>query len=188
MSSKKELWACDIPDAKKGSAKIETFEVSEMDSKFSAIRGDYIPAGVYKRLLVNGKLVMSDTRRERREHSEFIRMACGDVLIHGLGLACCIREVAAKSEVTSITVVEINQDVIDIVNVPGVEVICADALTFNPPKGVRYGAVWHDIWPDKCSDNLKEMHKLHRRYGRRSDWQGSWARQEIEYNLRRRGW
>jgi hypothetical protein len=56
------------------------------------------------------------------------------------------------------------------------EIIEADALTWKPPKGSFYGAVWHDIWPSISADNLPEMHALHRRYGRRCDWQGSWAR------------
>lgn len=35
-----------------------------------------------------------------------------------------------------------------------------------------FGAVWHDIWPSICSDNLEIMTKLKRRYGRRARWQG----------------
>ena len=87
-----------------------------------------------------------------------------------------------------VTVVEVNQDVIDLVGphysalygAHHVEIVHGDALTYQPPKKVRYGAVWHDIWANICPDNLPEMHKLHRRYGRRSDWQGSWSRHLCE--------
>ena len=58
-----------------------------------------------------------------------------------------------------------------------VNIICADAFEWRPPKGVRYNAVWHDIWDDICTDNLPEMTRLHRKYGRRADWQGSWCRE-----------
>jgi hypothetical protein len=59
-------------------------------------------------------------------------------------------------------------------------VIHADALKWMPPKVMRWSVVWHDIWDDISVDNLNEMTKLHRRYGRRCDWQGSWCRAECE--------
>jgi hypothetical protein len=65
------------------------------------------------------------------------------------------------------------------------EVVCSSALDYKPPKGVTYGAVWHDIWDAICVDNLDEMKKLHRKYGRRADWQGSWCRYECEAQERR---
>jgi hypothetical protein len=42
-------------------------------------------------------------------------------------------------------------------------------------KGERYGMVWHDIWDSFCGDNLPEMTRLKRKYGRRADWQGCWG-------------
>ena len=63
----------------------------------------------------------------------------------------------------------------------------ADALEYKPPRGEQYDVVWHDIWPNICTDNLPEMHKLHRKYGRRCNWQGSWCRAEHEY-YRERGY
>ena len=59
-------------------------------------------------------------------------------------------------------------------------IICADALEWKPPKGTRYNAVWHDIWDNICGDNLDDMKKLHRKYGRRTNWQGSWCRDQCE--------
>lgn len=58
-------------------------------------------------------------------------------------------------------------------------VIQANAFEFVPPKGKWYGVVWHDVWNDLCADNLSEMSRLHRKYGRRCDWQGSWGRELI---------
>jgi hypothetical protein len=51
--------------------------------------------------------------------------------------------------------------------------------------------VWHDIWLDLCTDNLEGMGKLHRKYGRRTDWQGSWEKDRLLSHRRRekaRGW
>lgn len=62
------------------------------------------------------------------------------------------------------------------------QIINADAFAYKPPKSKRYGAVWHDIWANICADNLPEMHKLHRKYGRIADWQGSWCRWQCERN------
>lgn len=92
-----------------------------------------------------------------------------------------------KPAVDKVTVIEISPDVITLVGSylkehfgARLEIIEADAFTWQPPRGVRYGAVWHDIWDNICSDNLPEMHKLHRKYGRRTDWQGSWCRWRCE--------
>ena len=69
------------------------------------------------------------------------------------------------------------------------DIVQADAFTvklprpslfLHVPRDTRYDVVWHDIWDNICADNLPEMHRLHRRYGRRCDWQGSWARWHCE--------
>lgn len=40
--------------------------------------------------------------------------------------------------------------------------------------------VWHDVWDYIDANNLTQMHALHRKYGRRADWQGSWCRDQCE--------
>jgi hypothetical protein len=45
---------------------------------------------------------------------------------------------------------------------------------------------WHDVWANICEDNLPLMARLHRRYGRRVNWQGSWSK-EVVLAARRRG-
>ena len=47
-------------------------------------------------------------------------------------------------------------------------------------KELFFDAVWHDIWDEISDENLPEMHKLHRKYGQRANWHGSWARAECE--------
>jgi spermidine synthase len=133
---------------------------------------------------------MSDTPDERRDHLSAIREAKGHVLLNGLGLGCVLQSCLEKEGVTKVTVVEKEEDVIALVAPhyqerygDRLEVVHADAFEYKPPKGVRYGMVWHDIWPNMCADNLPEMHRLHRKYGRRTEWQGSWGRAYIESRL-----
>lgn len=132
---------------------------------------------------------MTDTPAEIRDLYPLRRMATGQVLINGLGLGVAVEMCLSKPEVEHVTVIEISQEVIQLVGsylklIHGdrLTVIHADAFEYKHPKGVRYNAVWHDIWDSICADNLPEMHRLHRKYGRRTDWQGSWCRYECERN------
>ena len=107
-------------------------------------------------------------------------------MINGLGLGVTLKLVLAKPEVKNVTVIEKSADVIKLVaptycEDPRLVILNKDAFEYNPPKGVRYDAVYHDIWNNISSDNLPEMHKLHRKYGRRCAWQGSWCREWCEY-------
>ena len=192
-----DKYKVNIPEGKSGNWEIRHFTVSEEDEKFGALRGifnggRYTPAGNYTGLYYRGSVIMSDTPDEIRDHLGFIRQAHGNVLINGLGIGMVLQAVLNKSDVDHTTVIEISPDVISLVaphyqNKFGDKftVIQADALEYKPEKGVRYNAVWHDIWPNICTDNLEEMAKLHRKYGRRCDWQGSWSKELLKYYQRR---
>ncbi|MCP4649569.1 MAG: hypothetical protein GY853_05760 [PVC group bacterium] len=174
----------DIPCAKSGNWKVEEFEVPE--NSIENIRAMMKPGcravkpGKYKRLTRNGCVIMSNTPAEMADFNRFIWKATGNVLINGLGLGCVIESVLKIKPITNVTVIEISQDVINLVapyfTDPRVKIVHADAFKWEPPRGVRYNAVWHDIWDDICGGNLPEMTKLHRKYGRRTDWQDSWAK------------
>jgi spermidine synthase len=170
-----------VPEGQKGEWRIERFTVDRPDFH-SMLHGRSVPMGeTFTRLKRGSTLVMSDTPAEMRDHTAPVRKATGSCLINGLGIGMVLQGVLAKDTVTDVTVVEISQDLIDLVAphyaTSRLTVICADALEYMPPKGKRYQMVWHDIWDDICSDNLEEMAKLHRKYGRRADWQGSWAKE-----------
>lgn len=182
----------DVPNGESGKWSVNEITVNENDSMMSSLRCNsrYIPVGIYKTLNNKYGVMMSNTPAEISDHLPFIRNATGHVLINGLGLGMCIKAIVDRPEVTKITVIEKSEDVIKLVaptyeKYDKVEIICADAFTYEPPKGVRYGAVWHDIWQDICTDNLKQMKKLHRKYGRKTDWQGSWSRSLCEYYKKR---
>jgi spermidine synthase len=130
---------------------------------------------------------MSDTQDEINDLFDIFAHATGHVLVNGLGLGVVVEGLCRLPHVTHITIIENSKDVLTLVadHYRGkfgdrITIIHADALTWKPPRGTRYGAVWHDIWPSICSDHLPEMCKLHRKYGRRTEWQGSWCRAEME--------
>lgn len=178
-----------LPEAAKGPWKIERFTTDRMDWH-SAARGRAVPVGeTYTKVTRNGYLVMSDTPAEQLDHVSAVRRATGSCLLNGLGIGMILKNILLKPEVTDVTVIELSQDLIDIVAPhyadPRVTIVCSDALTYQPPKGKKYQMVWHDIWDSICSDNLDGMKRLHRKYGRRTEWQGSWCNSECERGFRR---
>lgn len=181
----------DVPDNTSGEWRVETFTVKDDDfsQKISKLKtGRWVPGGTYKRLMRNGTVVMSNTPDELNDFMHFLRKASGSVLINGLGLGTTVKMLLEKDDVTDITVVEISPDVIKLV-APSyldkrVTIINADALEYKPEKGKRYDYVWHDIWDYITSDNLPEMKRLHRKYGRICGYQESWRRYSCEQQYR----
>ncbi len=117
---------------------------------------------------------------------EPVRHATGHCLVTGLGLGIVVNAMLLKPGVERVTVLEIDPDIIGLVGShyrakfgDRLELIEADALTWKPPRGARYAAVWHDIWPAICADYLPEIRTLKVRYARRCDWQGVWAEDEM---------
>lgn len=180
--------AVNIPEGERGPWAIKRFTVDPYDLRALRLARDGrdCAPGTYTKLVCKGRgVVMSDTPAERRDHSCFVYEARGHVLINGLGIGMCLAAVLRKLAVSRATVVEVDADVIALVaphyaDDPRVEIVHASAFDYQPPKGVRYGAVWHDIWDAISADNLPDMQKLHRKYARRADWQGSWARHQCE--------
>lgn len=178
-----------IPEGESGSWKVEKFTISENEAKFASIRDGYrapLP-GEYTRLMHGREVVMSDTRAEMMDHRKAVNNARGHILINGLGIGMVLLNAMNKEDVERATVIELSADVCNLVAPhykkmfsDKLEIINADAMTWEPPKDVRYGMVWHDIWTHICADNYEDMKKLHRRFGRKADWQGSWCRGEVK--------
>jgi hypothetical protein len=189
----------DMPEGTCADWKIERFTVTEKDARWenlhNAIHGirDWdINPGVYTRLVCGKSVVMSDTPGEKRSHLPAIRHAQGHVLVNGLGLGLIVSAMFKKPEVKKITVIEISPWVITLVKPTltanfgdRVEIIEADAFAWKPPKGIRYGAVWNDIWNSICTDNWEDMSALQRKYSRRADWVGCWSMSEVKTARRR---
>ena len=175
------LQKVDLPDMENGEWRISHFTPEHPDM-YALFHGRLsVEVGeTYTRLHRGHTLVMSDTPAEMRDHYAPVRNASGICLINGLGIGMVLKNILLKPDVTKVYVIEISQELIDLVSPyyddPRVEFICCDAYEYQPPKGIRYNMVWHDIWDTICEDNLPEMTKLHRKYGRRTDWQGSWCK------------
>ena len=60
-----------LPESSKGIARVEHFTISEQESRFSSLRGAgaYVEAGKYVRLMLGNRVIMSNTRNERRSGS-----------------------------------------------------------------------------------------------------------------------
>lgn len=185
-----------LPPGKSGDAEITHFTVSEKASRFTALRaaqhpGAYVAPGSYAQLTVGRTLMMTDTQNEQRTNWGVVWNAHGHVFIAGLGIGMILHPIAAKPEVTKITVLENSQGVIDLVQgtLPAkVEVIQGDIFEYKPAKGTKFDCIYFDIWPNITTDNLPEMATLHRRFARcktPGGWMDSWCRDYLKSQKRR---
>ena len=98
---------------------------------------------------------MSGSPDECLAMSSMARSASGDVLIGGLGLGILAWLCAAKPTVRSVTVVEMQQGVIDIVSPvishPKIAVIQDDAREYISKTTDKYDFIGLDTWPDAGS-------------------------------------
>jgi len=179
-----------IPNGKRDTAYIDQIVITEDEVNFANLRlamnsqgHRAVAPGTYTRLVADGDLQMTDTPAEKMDHAYAVKQATGSCLVMGLGIGMVASAMARKPEVTDITVIERNPDVIDLVAPyldPKITVIEADALTWEPPKGKKWAVVWHDIWQSICLDDCESRAKLSRKYARRwTVYHGSWAKDEI---------
>ena len=193
-----------LPEAKKGEAEVKHFVIDERMASISRIRAvvtrgreGAAKEGTFAQLFIRGSLVMSDTEHERQTNWDLLQEAhYGDTLIAGLGLGMVLLPILARESIKSVTVIELSQDVIDLVephvrkaagkDADKLTVIQADIYEWKPPRGARYHTVYFDIWGDICTDNLSAMRWLHRKFYRRKvkgGWMSSWL-----YDDLRNGW
>lgn len=203
---------CRVPEMKNddGTVVVSQFDVGRdslenLRAQLGGGRGTR--PGTYTRIDVDGRLWMSDTDAECRDHFAPIQKAkyasgagwgvepedhtpTGRGLVNGLGLGCVVG--AMLDWLDHVDVVEIDARVAELVGgwfeteYPGrVTIHVDDAYTIKWPTGTEWDVAWHDIWPSLCTDNLVGMGKLHRRYGRRVRWQGSWGKELLQARRRR---
>ena len=133
------------------------------------VRG--LEAGTYVVLRDSEKreIIMSDTWMEQMTNIEFVRNANGHVLIAGLGIGMVVMAIQDKPEVESITVVELEQGIYDIV-MPAlskhlnskVKVVIGDIHDFQPE--IKYDTIYCDIWNDISGGNWDEMKILTKKF------------------------
>lgn len=164
-----------------------------------------IKPGVYTELYIDNELWMSDTPAEIEDLKWLFHKVISykdlrpnknvEILLNGLGLGVALHGCMkiTKNNAT-VTVVEKDARIVKHIGSYWKEkygiklhLIEGDAFTWKLEKRDRWDIVWHDIWLNINLDNLPEMHKLHRRFGRRCDEQGSWSRAELEMLRKRMG-
>jgi hypothetical protein len=200
-----------VPEGVEGHCSISHFGISKVESNFTAIRSavrssslEYVPEGVYCRLTVGHTLMMTDTHMEQNSNYSVVRQAKGSVLIAGLGIGMVLLPILEKPEVTSVMVIEKYAEVVKLVephiraaageNASKLKVIVADIMEWQPPKGEKWDTIYFDIWPDICTDNLKDMEILHRRFAKRKapgGWMDSWMKGRLKFQKereKRMGW
>jgi hypothetical protein len=192
-----------VPEGQHGRVTVERFEIKRDDlaNALAAMKsGRGTAPGEYTALMINGRLWMSDTDAEWRDHMPAIRRIQRSetkrVLINGLGLGMVVQAALDCEHVEHIDVVEIDPDVVALVG-PHYEasgrvtIHQGDAYDMKWPSGVAWDVVWSDIWVDLCTDNLSEMARLKRKYARRSGWHGCWGQELLQAQKRREqrmGW
>lgn len=186
---------------------VDVFEVTEEDVRRVQLqdlfhgRGEYngFTAGKYARLShreetgARGPTIMSDTWMERETNEPFVKAAKGNVLIAGLGIGMVLLDAQDDPDVWTITVVEKEQEVIDLVKpqLPlnsKVRIVCQDIFKYKATDKT-FDVIYFDIWDKISGDNYEEMKKLHRRFGKKlcpNGWMGSWRREECRKRAKER--
>lgn len=160
-------------------------------TRLRAARSDQpLLAQKYTRLLIDGRCWMTDAEFECWTNVDVILKATGDVLIAGLGIGLMVLPILEKSCVKSVTVLEINPDVIALVGPqiahPKLKIIEADCREWTPVAVWKFDCIYLDIWPDvPNSDNREEIVALKRRF-RKHLVKGGYIAAWCEYRTKRR--
>ena len=185
-----------IPERSVGDFAVQHFTVTRDQARLEAVKNprSRILEGSYTRLMRGRRVFMSDTPDEWLSNSWIIHVATGDVLVFGLGVGMILDNLCAKKMVTSVTVVELHPEVIELVGPhvahPKLTIVKGDAFTWKPEDDQRYDVIWFDIWGDYSTSLLPEMGKLMRRTShwkrdRRTALVGCWKREELKAEKRR---
>jgi spermidine synthase len=130
-------------------------------------------------------VMMSDTFMEKESNLDLIENAHGDVLIAGLGLGMVLMAIQKIPSISSVTVIEREQEIIDLVKpqLPlnnKVSIIQADIFTFKTKQ--KFDTIYFDVWDNICGDNWKDIVTLQRRFSsklKKGGWMGSWRKEDF---------
>ena len=138
------------------------------------------PQDTYTVLYKDGiENIMQDTTHEYDEHQPLWDNATGNVLIGGLGIGFVNQKLIDNPNVTSVTIVEKYQEVIDLVwnNCPKdgtFTIIHDDIETWKPTN--NYDVGWFDTWLTDHPTMTKEEYDefIIEKYTPHCDWIGVW--------------
>jgi hypothetical protein len=169
----------DLPECEQDGLSIYRLTIPKGDLHNALLGGRSTRPGTYTALKLNGRLWMSDTDAEKRDHMPAVWK------IDSLK-AKRVLSALSFDHVEHVDVVEIDERVVSLVGAhyakdSRVHVHHADAYEQMSrwPVGTRWDVAWSDIWPDICLDNLEDMTRLRRSYGRRTEWHDCWSRDEL---------
>lgn len=143
-----------IPDGESGNYKVERCTTTTGESSWlnyvnyrNIAEGEYTV--LYRKFGESWLNIMQDTEQEYDEHQWLMPRMSGDILIAGLGLGVIHIPLLESDDVTSVTIVESEQDVIDLVwdncaKDDRFTIIHADIHTWNPDRTWDVG--WFDTW------------------------------------------
>jgi len=138
---------------------------------FSARKGERYVLQLWDTQVAGEVPMMTDSQGEFEHHQELFKHAHGEVLIIGLGIGFCNRFLREKVEVTSITVIEKELEIIKKIILPENEnVIHADGCVYVPDKS--YDTIWWDTWLIG-DDEVNKQIERYKKYLVPGGWLGS---------------
>lgn len=134
----------------------------------------------------DGETMMSDHPSEIITNQDFIDNAKGDVLIFGLGMGLIVFPLLNSDEINSITIVEKDKGLIDIVGPiikekdlkDKLRIKEGDAFLFFKEINTKFDTIYFDIWAkinNKSFDEMETLHKLYNRFLREDGYLDSWC-------------
>jgi hypothetical protein len=163
--------------------KYNSYELFVMDD-FKEIDGEILPQigyfnkpFYYPAVFENNRLWMSITPNEINTMKQDISDAYGDVLVVGCGLLYYPYMISNKNNVKSITVIEINEELIDLANKiilsqfenkNKINIIHADAYEYMNNLDKNYDFIYIDIWHDVsdgllCYNKFKKYEQIYKK-------------------------
>lgn len=121
----------------------------------------------------DGYTMMSDVPMEKETNQDFINRANGHVLIGGLGLGLIILPLLECDDIQSVTVIESDPGVIEIVSPilksvdanEKLRIIHGNLFESNSIfEDNQFDSIYFDIWPTIVADNFLEMEYLNSLY------------------------
>lgn len=159
----------------------------KLDKKYGYdLKKDIHRNSEYRVLSINGETLMDDGPIVRLSNLPFLFNAHGDVLIFGLGMGFILFPLLEKENIESVTIIENNKDVIDLISpilnneIDSNKFVIkyGDAFTYYKNIDNKFDTIYFDIWNTVSEENQIQMNKLMNIYNKflksENSWVGCW--------------
>jgi hypothetical protein len=178
-----------IPNGESGDFKIESCTTTTGEGSWlNYVNHKQITGGpytvLYQKMYGHWLNIMQDTEAEYTEHDWLMSRLSGDILIGGLGIGMIHIPLLASSDVTSVTIVEKNQDVIDLVWANCAKddrftLVCDDINTWDPDvtdglPTTSWDVGWFDTWLTFDEQMPDYITRINNKYGSYVSEIGGW--------------